>query len=107
MCFYCAHHSLAPPIIPDALRYFCPLTIVAIKRNRKILEILLAFCCSSFAYFIEYSHWNTVGIIFGLYHYWRNGTYKYSFSYTSLPMLCNIPNHFTTTGGVTDVYRIF
>src|SRR5690349_16554567 len=61
MSFYSAHHPLAPPVVADALRYFCSLAVEAIKRNGKILEVLRPVVCCPFPYFVKYGHWNTVG----------------------------------------------
>src|SRR5579872_6170338 len=102
MCCYGTHHPLPPPIVPDSQRYFCALTIVSIKWDTEILEILLPMCGCIQPYLIEQSDRHTFGIRFRLHHYGGDRTDQHGFGYTTLSVFCSIPDHFATAGGVTN-----
>src|ERR1700761_4621 len=98
MCLYSPHHSLAPPIIPNTLRYFRSLTVVSIKRNGEILKVLRPIKCCTLTYFIKYSHRYTIRIIFSLHHKWSDRADQYSFGYTAFTMFRGIMDNFATAG---------
>src|SRR5215218_2367530 len=107
MGFDGSHHALAPPIIPNALRYFSPLPVIPVKRYGKVSKILMSLCCGIQAYFIKYRNWNSFGIGIGFYHDWSDGTYKYCHRHTALSVLSHITDRFTTTCGMTYMNGIF
>jgi hypothetical protein len=100
---YTAHHSLAPPIAPNAFFYISTFTIIAVKWDGEINKKLLTIIHRLFPDTIKNFQRNAIGIGIAFKHDWWYRTYKHSFCNPVFAIFVYITNYLATTGGMPDV----
>src|SRR6202041_155819 len=107
LSLYSSHHSLAPPIVSNALRNFCAGAIESIKRHGDVLVELGTMVRSAVAQLIEHRHREAVGIFVGLQQLRWDRADEHGFGDAALSVLCDVARHLAAACGVTDVNGVF